>query len=62
MKLNRFNFEQYEDYSSKFVLKIQRYVDFIADFKDVKNALRLRHRTHQFGTPALPKHAAAFLG
>ena len=39
MKLNRINFEQYKNYSSKFDCKIQRYVDFIA--KNIDIVLRL---------------------
>ena len=36
MKLNRLNFGQYKNYSSKFELKIQRYADFIDDFTHVQ--------------------------
>ena len=42
VKLNRLNVEQYENYSSKFELRNQRNVDFIADFTHVQYALRLR--------------------
>ena len=49
MKLNRVNVDQYKSYSSKFEWTTQRYVDFEADFKHVKYALRLRHDTRQFG-------------
>ena len=62
MKLNMLNVEQYKNYSSKFECRIQRHVDFIADFTNVQYALHLRHGTHQFGTAAPPKHAAACLG
>ena len=37
IKLNRLNAEQYKNYFSKFERKIQRYVDFIADFSHVHN-------------------------
>ena len=40
MKLNMLHAEQYIIYSSKCEGKIERYVDFIADFKDVQYALR----------------------
>ena len=49
MKLNRLNVEQYMTFYSKFEFKIQRYVDFIADFAHVHYALRLTHGTRQFG-------------
>ena len=35
MKQNRINVERYKNYPSKFELKIQRYADVMADFKDV---------------------------
>ena len=42
VRLNRLNVEQHKNYSSRFELKIQRCVDFIADFKVVKFAIFLR--------------------
>ena len=53
MKLNMLHAEQYIIYSSKCEGKIERYVDFIADFKDVQYALRSWNGTRHFGTPTL---------
>ena len=41
MKLNKRDVERYKNYYSKFQLKSQRYVDFIANFTHVHYALRL---------------------
>ena len=39
-------------------MKIQRFVDFIAGFKDVQYALRLRHGKRQFISEVSPKDVA----
>ena len=48
LKLNRLNVEQYKKYSSKFDWKIQRCVDFLADFTHAEYVLCVRHGTCQF--------------
>ena len=49
INLNKLIVYEYINYSSKFELKCQRFVDFIADNKHVQHALHLRHGTRQVG-------------